>query len=47
MFEPDDLLVALTGAGVEFVVIGGVAVRSGPGLPGVGAGTSHREVSWN
>src|SRR4029077_11496788 len=26
MFEPDDLLVALTGAGVEFVVIGGVAV---------------------
>jgi hypothetical protein len=26
MFEPDDLLLALTGAGVEFVVIGGVAV---------------------
>jgi hypothetical protein len=26
MFEPDDLLLALTDAGVEFVVIGGVAV---------------------
>jgi hypothetical protein len=26
MFEPDDLLVALTDANVEFVVIGGVAV---------------------
>jgi hypothetical protein len=26
MFEPDDLLLALTSAGVEFVVIGGVAV---------------------
>jgi predicted nucleotidyltransferase len=26
MFEPDDLLLALAGAGVEFVVIGGVAV---------------------
>jgi hypothetical protein len=26
MFEPDDLLVALSGAQVEFVVIGGVAV---------------------
>ncbi|HEY5194573.1 MAG TPA: hypothetical protein VIJ39_11970 [Solirubrobacteraceae bacterium] len=26
MFEPDDLLVALTAANVEFVVIGGVAV---------------------
>ncbi len=26
MFEPDDLLLALTGAQVEFVVIGGVAV---------------------
>jgi len=26
MFEPDDLLLALTGAEVEFVVIGGVAV---------------------
>jgi hypothetical protein len=26
MFEPDDLLIALTSAGVEFVVIGGFAV---------------------
>src|ERR1700689_1439726 len=26
MFEPDDLLLALSEAGVEFVVIGGVAV---------------------
>lgn len=26
MFEPDDLLLALTEAGVEFVVVGGVAV---------------------
>lgn len=26
MFEPDDLLIALTEAGVEFIVIGGVAV---------------------
>lgn len=26
MFEPDDLLLALTGAQVEFIVIGGVAV---------------------
>jgi hypothetical protein len=26
MFEPDDLLLALTGAQVEFVIIGGVAV---------------------
>jgi hypothetical protein len=26
MFEPDDLLLTLTGAQVEFIVIGGVAV---------------------
>lgn len=40
MFEPDELLLALLGAGVRFVVIGGVAV----GVHGFVRATEDRDI---